>query len=175
MTMKTTRRSFLKTAAAGVAVPLILPSGVLPAHGQSGALSSTAGPPDNMTKWGPKLSEEEVARIAGLSVPELADMLRTGDTVHAYAALSRLKADGGVARNLDLLLGIAAETRGDMIVEGLARPVEASAGDQEKQVVDRLLDLLEAAYGGTIESNALVESIDIHRAWRDGKMLPDAG
>jgi hypothetical protein len=100
--------------------------------------------PDNMTKFGPKLSEEELAEIAGLSVPELADMLRNGDTMRAYAALRQLKADGGARRNLDLLLSIAAETRGGMIVQGLVQPVEASAGDEEKQTVDKLLDLLEA-------------------------------
>jgi tetratricopeptide (TPR) repeat protein len=111
------------------------------------ARPATAGVPDNMAKFGPRLSEEELAQVARLSVPELADMLRNGDTMHAYAALHRLKADGGVNRNLHLLLSIAAETRGDMIVEGLARPVEASAGDEEKQVVDKLLGLLEAELG----------------------------
>jgi hypothetical protein len=57
----------------------------------------------NMTKWGPKLSKEEKAIIAKLSRAELVEMLRSGDALHAYAALDRLKADEGWKRNFDLL------------------------------------------------------------------------
>src|SRR5262249_31004507 len=37
------------------------------------------------------------------------------------------------------------------------------------------LDLLKSAYRGTVEADALLESISIDRAWRDGEMLPNAG
>src|SRR6516164_4296680 len=36
------------------------------------------------------------------------------------------------------------------------------------------LNFLEAAYRRTVETDALIESIGIHRAWGNGKMLPDA-
>jgi len=98
----------------------------------------------NMTKWGPKLSKKELAKIAKLSTPELVNMLKTGDTLHAYAALKRIKANGGWKRNFDLLLTIAAEKRGDMIVEGLVRPIRTSAAAEDKRLVDKYLSLLEA-------------------------------
>ncbi len=96
----------------------------------------------NMTKWGPKLSEEELAEIAKLSVPELAEMLRTGDTMHRFAALDQLEADGGWRKNFDLLLGIG----GDMVVGGLLRrlcPLKTSAPVEDKQLVDKFLDFLQ--------------------------------
>lgn len=68
-------------------------------------------PDDMMTKWGPKLSEQELAAIAKLSTTELVDMLRTGDTLHASAALKQLKANGGWKKNFDLLLSMAARTQ----------------------------------------------------------------
>ena len=104
--------------------------------------------PDNMTKWGPKLSKEEIARINQLPKAELVEMLKHGDTLYAYAALKRLKANGGWEKNFDLLLSIAAETRGDLIVEGFmtgpSSPVEVSGSKEAKQRVDKFLDFLEA-------------------------------
>lgn len=103
-------------------------------------------PDDMMTKWGPKLSEEKLAAISKLSTTELVDMLKTGDTLHKFAALERLKANGAWKKNFDLLLNIAAEKGGssDMIVEGLVSGIEESASAEDKCLVDNFLDFLEA-------------------------------
>lgn len=98
----------------------------------------------NMTKWGPKLTKAEIAAIARLSTKELAEMLKTGETLHAYAALDRLTANDGWKRNFDLLLSIAANKRGDMIVEGLVKPIKPSASDEDRRLVDKHLDFLKA-------------------------------
>ncbi len=98
---------------------------------------------DTTTKAGPKFSDVELMAIAKLSISKLAEMLKTGDTRHAYAALHQLKAGGGWKQNFDLLLDIAAETRGDMIVEGLIRPIKISASAEDKRIVDKFLDFLE--------------------------------
>lgn len=98
---------------------------------------------DEMTKWGPKLKKEELAKIDALSKEELIAMLKTGDTLHAYAALDRLTAGDAVKRNIDLLLAIAAEGPSNMIVEGLISPVELSASPDDKLLVDKFLDFLE--------------------------------
>ncbi len=95
------------------------------------------------TKWGPKLKKEELARIDALSKKELIAMLKTGDTLHAYAAMQRLTVGDDLKRNLDLLLAIAADRRGNMIVGGLISPVEVSASPDEKLLVDKFLDFLE--------------------------------
>lgn len=103
-------------------------------------------PDDTMTKWGPKLSEEERARIAKLSTTELVEMLKTGDTLHKFAALRHLTANGGWKKNFDLLLSIAADRRvgGDMIVEGLVSGIDESASAEDKRLVDKFLDFLES-------------------------------
>jgi len=95
------------------------------------------------TKWGPKLKKEELARIDALSKAELIAMLKTGETLHAYAALHRLRRDDALKRNVDLLLAVAAETRGNMIVEGLISPVEVSAAPADRLLVDKFLNFLE--------------------------------
>ena len=101
---------------------------------QSKICTADDKPDPNMTKWGPKLSEEELARIAKLPKQELVEMLKTGKTLHAFAALKLLKSEarGGLKENFNLLLNIAAETRGDFIVEGLVRPVKPTATPEEK-------------------------------------------
>jgi len=103
-------------------------------------------PDDTMTKWGPKLSEEEQARIAKLSTAELVEMLKTGDTLHKFAALRHLRANGGWKKNFDLLLSIAADKRvgGDMIVEGMVSEIDESASAEDKRLVDKFLDFLES-------------------------------
>jgi hypothetical protein len=103
-------------------------------------------PDDTMTKWGPKLSEEERARIAKLSTTELVEMLKTGDTLHKFAALRHLRANGGWKKNFDLLLSIAADKRvgGDMIVEGMVSEIDESASAEDKRLVDKFLDFLES-------------------------------
>ena len=109
-----------------------------------GAIYGEADPhSDEMTKWGPKLKKEELARIDALSKAELIAMLKTGETLHAYAALHRLTRDDALNRNVDLLLAVAAETRGNMIVEGLISPVEVSAAPVDKLLVDKFLTFLE--------------------------------
>ncbi|MCK4850545.1 MAG: HEAT repeat domain-containing protein [Phycisphaerae bacterium] len=105
----------------------------------------------NMTKWGPMLTEKELAEIAKLSVPELAEMLKSADTMHRFAALRQLKADGGWRKNFDLLLRIAGKRRGeesrDMVVEGLLFgkfcPLRTSAPAEDKQLVDKFLAFLQ--------------------------------
>ena len=94
-------------------------------------------------KAGPsELSKAELIRIAQLSTPELAKMLKTGDEPHAYAALRRFKADGGLEKHFYFLLSVARTKRGDMIVEGLMKPVKTTASDKEKRMVDKFLDFL---------------------------------
>ena len=102
-------------------------------------------PDDTMTKWGPKLSEEEQARIAKLSTTELVEMLKTGDTLHKFAALRHLRANGGWKKNFDLLLSIAADKRvgGDMIVGGMVSEIDESPSAEDKRLVDKFLDFLE--------------------------------
>jgi len=120
---------------------------VLYVNGMCVADAESKPVPDNMTKWGPKLSGEEEARVAALSTPELIEMLKHGDVMHAFAALRQLRyveAHGGLAKNFDLLLGAAAETRGDMIVDGLVRPVRQSSSEEERQRTDRFIDFLTA-------------------------------
>jgi hypothetical protein len=93
-------------------------------------------------KGGARLTEAESAAIARMSTVELADLLKNGETLHAQAALQRLLAD--LKRNFDLLLSIAAERRGDMIVEHLSWPVQASSSTEEgNAMLDRFLDFLE--------------------------------
>jgi hypothetical protein len=99
---------------------------------------------NSLTKWGPKLSEEELVTIASLSTSELVEMLKNGDTLHAYAALKELRAGEGRKANFELLLNVAANTRGDMIVEGLVKPIKPSADAEDKRLVDKYLDFLEA-------------------------------
>lgn len=103
-------------------------------------------PDDTMTKWGPKLSEEERARIAKLSTTELVEMLKTGDTLHKFAALRHLRANGGWKKNFDLLLSIAADKRvgGDMIVGGMVSEIDDSPSAEDKRLVDKFLDFLES-------------------------------
>ena len=143
------------------------------------APSSKTGPgaeEARMTKAGPELSNEELAKIAKLSTPELADMVKTGDTRHAYAALRRLKADGGWKRNFDLILSLA-EVRGNIIVEGLMGPVKPSAFAEDKARVDKFLDFLESQLKKdkpSVSRTQAVRSIDktfrfsaaIKRVWR---------
>jgi hypothetical protein len=99
---------------------------------------------NNMTEWGPKLSKDEVDRISKMSVPELVNLFKTGDTIQAYEALRQLKKEGGLKKNFDLLLKIAGETKGAMITEGLLRPIKISAPDEDKRMVDKYLDFLES-------------------------------
>ncbi|MBN1506841.1 MAG: hypothetical protein JW955_08345 [Sedimentisphaerales bacterium] len=94
-------------------------------------------------KWGPHLSAEEKAGIARLSVPELTEMVRKGDAVHGMEALSVLERGSGWRDNLNLLLGIAAENRSDMIVEGLVQSQNVGDSPADQQAVDRYLDFLE--------------------------------
>ena len=103
-------------------------------------------PDDTMTKWGPRLSEEEQARIAKLSTTELVEMLKTGDTLHKFAALRHLRANGGWKKNFDLLLSIAADKRvgGDMIVGGMVSEIDESPSAEDKRLVDKFLDFLES-------------------------------
>ena len=120
-------------------------AGVLLLLGSTGVCLGGDEPDPNMTKFGPKLSAEELASIAELSVPELTEMLRNGDTMHAYAALDQLRANGGWKTNFDLLLSIAGERGGDMIVEGFFRKsVSRSASDEDKRRLDKFLDFLES-------------------------------
>lgn len=124
---------------------LVAERGIVQASSGSDANTVQRKPSDpNMSKFGPKLSKEELARIAKLTTPELVDMLKTGDTRHAYAALNRLGTGAGWTANFDLLLTIAAETRGNMIVEGLMGPVKPSASAEDKARVDKFLDFLES-------------------------------
>ena len=94
----------------------------------------------NMTKWGPKLSDDEIIAISKLSKQQLVKMLKTDDTLHAYTALKMLKEN--LDENFDLLLEIAAETRGDIIVEGLIVPVKQSSDIKEKRKVDKFINFL---------------------------------
>ncbi len=121
-------------------------AGALLLLGSTGVCLGGDEPDDpNMTKFGRKLSAEELASIAELSVPELTEMLRNGDTMHAYAALDQLRANGGWKTNFDLLLSIAGERGGDMIVEGFFRKsVSRSASDEDKRRLDKFLDFLES-------------------------------
>jgi len=124
---------------------LVADRGIVQASSGSDPNTVQRKPSDpNMSKFGPKLSKEELARIAKLTTPELVDMLKTGDTRHAYAARNRLKAGQGWIANFDLLLSIAAETRGNMIVEGFMGPVKPSASAEDKARVDKFLDFLES-------------------------------
>jgi hypothetical protein len=129
-------RLYIPIATRGVAL-IILTMSIGAIYGEEDPHS------DEMTKWGPKLKKEELARIDALSKKELIAMLKTGDTLHSYAALHRLTRDDALNRNVDLLLAVAAETRGNMIVEGLISPVEVSASPDEKLLVDKFLDFLE--------------------------------
>lgn len=103
-------------------------------------------PDDTMTKWGPELSKEERARIAKLSTTELVEMLKTGDTLHKFAALRNLRGYDDWKKNFDLLLSIAADKRvgGDMIVEGMVSEIDESASAEDKRLVDKFLDFLES-------------------------------
>ena len=82
-------------------------------------------------------------KISKLPPQELADMLRHDfDIRNAQTALRILKEN--LPENIDLLLNIAAETRGNMIVEGgLIKPIKISASAEDKRVVDKFLDFLE--------------------------------
>jgi hypothetical protein len=105
-----------------------------------------SAPDPKMTRWGPKLSEKELASIAKLSTPELAQMLRTGDTLHKFEALKQLKSEshGGLQKNFDLLMSIAEETGGGaLIAEGLLKPIKTTAEVEEKRMVDKFLNFLE--------------------------------
>ena len=105
---------------------------------------ATDRPPENMTKWGPKLSAEERTRIAQLPPSQWFVMLEQGDTLHAYAALGHLTSPDNLPTHHEALLALAAQTRGDMIVGGFATPVAADGPEDRKRIVDALLDLLEA-------------------------------
>jgi hypothetical protein len=114
--------------------------------GRCNIYAAGSKPDPNMTKWGPKLSEKELASIAKLSTQELAQMLKTGDTLHKFAALEQLKAEshGGLKKNFDLIMSIAEETgSGVLIVEGLIKPVKTTAVEEEKRMVDKFLNFLE--------------------------------
>ena len=137
--MDTRNELLIVTMLAGLCV-------ILYGNGMCVAGAESRPVPDNMTKWGPKLTPEEEARVAGLSTPELVEMLKHGpDTMHAFAALKQLKSEahGGLAKNFDLLLA-AAETGGDMIVAGLVMPVEQSSSEEERQRTDKFIDFLSA-------------------------------
>ena len=112
---------------------------------QSKICAADYKPDPNMTMWGPKLSEEELARIAKLPKQELVEMLKTGDMMHAFAALKLLKSEarGGLKENFNLLLKIAAETRGNLIVEGLVEPAKPTAAPEEKNRIDRFINFLD--------------------------------
>ena len=97
----------------------------------------------NITEWGHKLKQEELDRISKLSTEKLVDVLKNGNALQAYAALEQLKKDGGWQKNFDLLLSIASERRGDMIVEGLLKPVKETSDPNGKKRVDKFLDFLE--------------------------------
>jgi hypothetical protein len=112
---------------------------------QSKTCAADYKPDPNMTKWGPKLSEEELAKIAKLPKQELVEMLKTGDMMHAFAALKQLKSEarGGLKENFNLLLNIAAEKGGDLIVEGLVEPAKPTAAPEEKNRIDRFINFLD--------------------------------
>jgi hypothetical protein len=98
----------------------------------------------NMTKMGPRLSKNEEARMAQLSVPELVDMIKnSSDDRYVSAAIRTLKKDDGWKTHFDLLLDIARQVHGNMIVEGLVRPVDINASSEEKQRMEKFLDFLE--------------------------------
>lgn len=105
---------------------------------------ATDGPPEDMTKWGPKLSADERTRIAQLTPSQWFVMLAEGDALHAYAALGHLTSPDNLPMHYEALLALAAQTSGDMIVEGFATPVAADGPEDCKRIVDALLDLLEA-------------------------------
>jgi len=91
-------------------------------------------------RFGMKILEEKISKMPA---PELAEMLRHDeDFRNAAVALRCLRAD--LPANIDLLLNIAAETRSNMIIEGLVKPIKTSAILDEKLVVDKYLDFLEA-------------------------------
>jgi hypothetical protein len=132
-----------------------------------------------MTKWGPKLSKEELECISRLSTSDLAEMLKKGDALHAYAALKELKAGDRLKENIDLLLGIAAQARGDMIVEGLIKPIDVSSKDIEKCVTDKVLNFLENQLKKDRPSvsrwqviRSLAQSVYIKDQWTVGMVLP---
>jgi hypothetical protein len=113
--------------------------------GNANIYAASSNPDPNMTKWGPKLSDAELASISKLSTQELAQMLKTGDTLHKFAALEQLKSEshGGLKKNFDLIMSIAEETSGEMILNGLIKPVKTTAGVEEKRMVDKYLDFIE--------------------------------
>lgn len=130
--------------------------------------------PNVMTKWGPKLSEEELAVIAKLSTPQLAEMLKNGDTLHAFAALNQLTINDGWKQNFDLLLSIASERRGDMIVEGLIWPRSTIIDAEYKRMVDKLLDFLESELKREKPSvsrkqaiRSIAQTVDLNAAVKD--------
>jgi hypothetical protein len=140
--------------------------------------------PDKISSIGPELSKEELARIAKLNTAELADMLKTGDMQHRYAALNRLRAGDGWKRNFNLLMSIA-EKGGDLIVRGFFNePIKPTAPDEDKRLVDKFLDFLEAQLKKdkpSVSHTQAVESIGrtVHiasaftKTWRPRKNLHD--
>lgn len=122
------------------------------------------------------MSEEEKARIARLSAAELADMLRRGDALHKFAALTQLEANGGREKNFDLLLSIAAENRGPggMIVKRLVRPVKEAASDEDKRRIDRFVDFLEAQLKSDEPSVPHAQAVrSLGQAVHNPQSLPD--
>ena len=91
-----------------------------------------------------QLTEEEKVRISKLSVPELVKLYKTGETLQIYSAADQLKRGDGRKENFDLLLNLAEGPHGQIMTEGLVRPVKNSAPDEEKRMVDRYLDFLES-------------------------------
>jgi hypothetical protein len=99
--------------------------------------------PMKETKWGPKLSAEEVAAISQLPVDKLSEMVLKGETMHALEAVSCLKKDKGWRDNLDVLLGLAEQKYGDLIVEGMITSAQVTDDPADRAAVDRFLTFLE--------------------------------
>jgi len=124
-------------------------------RGQVDRARATPGIPRRFTE----LSRKELARIAELSERQLVEMVGTSDVRYVLAALSRLKATGAWKRHLDSLLSVAAEKRGDVIVEALVFPVEASGKAEDKRLVDKYLDFLAGQLGKTKPAVSLPQAI----------------
>lgn len=113
-------------------------------HAQYAIAEDRSVDPMKETKWGAKLSEEEVASISRLSATELSTMVLEGDMLHAMEAVRRLQEENGWRDNLDLLLRLAEQKRGDMIVEGLVQSkLVDSKNTADREAVDRFLTFLE--------------------------------
>ena len=91
-----------------------------------------------------KLTEKEIERISKLSIPELVELFKTGDTLQSYAAADQLTKGDRTKENFDMLLTLAGEIRGQAITEGLIKPIKMSSSDEDKLMVDKYLDFLES-------------------------------